>query len=145
MSLLQAFLAQSTIFVAWYGVTTLTFKDIDFSVRLFLQLNGPHGTENQILFFLFLALLYLLMRLQFATLYILEQHCNLFQAVYRSWLLTRHNNWLIERFFLWQVAAVTVLIFISPLKWNINLAIMHVAIILNYVINIQVRLFKELE
>lgn len=133
LALMQAFLVQAAVLGLWYGV----YSDFGGIMHASLGiLKGP--------MLLLFGFLFILMRLQFTSLYILEQKCSILQAMQRSWLLTKHNNWLFERFVLWQAAEiVSILIFSSHL--NINFSIMSVAMIVIFATPMQVRMFKELE
>ena len=147
--LLQTSLVQVAMLGLCYGVVTLAFRDMSHIVGLWLGADGFSETEDLILFSLFILLLYFLMRLQFASLYILEQRCSIAQAMHRSLLFTRRNIRLVERLFLWEVAIVNIWIlsmnFIFSLHWNIDFAIMSIAIVVVLATPIKVRMFKELK
>ena len=133
-SLVQAFLVQAAALGLWYGLFSNFGGILHASFRI---LKGP--------VLLVFGFLFILMRLQFTSLYILEQQCSIVQAMHHSWLLTKHNNWLFERFVLWQLAAVIISILIFSSDWNINFLIMAVAMIVLLVTPMQVRMFKELK
>ena len=144
-SLVQAFLMQAAALGLWHGIIILALQNGEHVFDLVFQLSGHHKTEKGLFLILFLALLYLLMRLQFTSLYILEQRCNIVPAMHRSWLLTKHNNWFVEKFFLWQVAAVIISIFIFVSDWNSNFLVIATAMIIVFSNPMQVRIFKELQ
>lgn len=131
LTLIQAFLVQILILGFWY------------SLFLWHYFGGVLHASLGIILILFS---YILMRLQFASLYILEYRYNILQAMHHSWLLTMHHDWLFEKFICWQFTAAYIGIFIFKphLEWNINFLIVTLAAMLNYVTNMQVRMFKEL-
>ncbi len=126
LALIQAFLVQAIIIGLWYSWLS------DFNPLVYASLSIIRGGA-----LLVCLLMFIVMRLQFTSLYILEQKCTILQAIQRSWLLTRDNNWLFDRFVLWQLFFVCVCS-------NFNCAIMLVAISVIFATPVQVRIFKEL-
>jgi hypothetical protein len=131
LTLIQAFLIQILILGFWY------------SLFLWHYFGGVLDAFLATILILFSCIL---VRLQFASLYILEYRYSILQAMHHSWLLTMHNNWLFEKFICWQfaVACIGIFIFKPHLEWNVNFLIITLVLILNYVTNMQVRMFKEL-
>lgn len=129
LALIQAFLLQMTIVGLWYAWLS------DFNPLVYYVSND---ITRRVGVLLLLSLVFIVMRLQFTSLYILEQKCNILQAIQRSWLLTKHNNWLFDRFVLLQL-------FFVCLCSNLDFAIVLVAMNVIFATPVQVRIFKELE
>lgn len=133
------------------------YDEINHWYGFFVQLKENHYVEsalsfvlcNGVFLLLFVILLYLAMCLQFASFYILEQHCKLEQAVRRSWLFSQKNRRLVLQLFLCEIAGVGLWIltmnYMALVEFNINLMILSVGLIMLLFTPIQVRMFKELE
>ncbi len=137
-SLIQACLIHITMFVVWY----FWFSDFNPLVRVSLSIIKGGAL-------LVVVLVVIAMRLQFTSLYILEQRCSILQAVRLSWLFTRRNLKFADQFFLCQVALIIIWMmfmnYMLALDWNFDFAMLLVSFTLMLATPMRVRMFKELE